>query len=94
MKTIDELYKEVMGNEELKEEFLAAVQNNTGGAFLKNHGCEASLPEVMEYINGLKTVELSEDDLETVAGGCKPESDKCHTFYDCYSSTAWCDISC
>lgn len=94
MKTIDELYKEIRTNEALKEEFLQAVGNGTGGDFLKKHGCDASHQDIMDYAKGLGEVELSEDDLENVSGGCKPESDKCHTFYDCYTSTAWCDISC
>ena len=51
MKTLQELYDEVITSEELKKEFIetqgkdAAVQ-----AFLKKYGCEAKTEEVMSFI--------------------------------------------
>ena len=71
MKTMEELYNEVMGSDELKKEFLAAAGSNESvQAFLKKYDCDATVEEVTAF---LKTkggsTELSDEDIADVAGG-------------------------
>lgn len=72
MKTIQELYSEVLKNEELKKAFSKAVQDRTVEDFLKSHGCEASKEDVAAFLKEqqAKTGELADNELEDVAGGC------------------------
>ena len=37
--------------------------------FLKAQGCEASVTDVMDYLKSMDSQELSDDDLDMVAGG-------------------------
>ena len=69
MKSIEELYKEVMENEALKAEFATAYREGNVSEFLKKHDCDATAEEVSEYVNGVKDEALSLDDLDNVAGG-------------------------
>jgi hypothetical protein len=69
MKTLEQLYEEIQSNEELKKEFTASIKENTTDDFLKKHDCDANIRSVMAFMNNLKDGELSEDDLESVAGG-------------------------
>lgn len=72
MKTIQELYNEVLKSEELKKAFSEAVQNNTVEDFLKAQGCEASMEDVAAFLKEqqAKTGELADNELDNVAGGC------------------------
>ena len=69
MKTLEEFYKEVQNNEALKAEFSNAFKEGNSDEFLKKHDCEATTAEVMAYIKGIGSQELSDDDLDMVAGG-------------------------
>ena len=71
MKTIQELYSEVLKSEELKKAFFEAVQGKTVEDFLKKNGCEASIEDVAAFLKEqqTKTGELSDGDLTDVAGG-------------------------
>ena len=72
MKTIQELYNEVLKSEELKKAFSEAVQNKTVEDFLKSHGCEASMEDVAAFLKEqqAKSGELADNELADVAGGC------------------------
>ena len=72
MKTIQELYSEVLKSEELKKAFSEAVQNKTVEDFLKAQGCEASMEDVAAFLKEqqAKTGELTDNELDNVAGGC------------------------
>ena len=74
MKTIQELYKEVIASDELKKEFMEATRDEKEakkkvGEFLKKHGCDATIEEVKAFFEEKLEGELDEDDLEAVAGG-------------------------
>ena len=80
MKTIQELYSEVMGSQELKEQFIEAAKAGKQEAFLKEHGCEATMEEVQAFLEAKQSEDapLSFDELENAAGGgCErdPEAD-------------------
>ena len=71
MKTLEELYTEVMGNEELKAAFVAAMKEKRVGEFLKAHGCDVGKEEMIAFAkmkhgaNG----EISDEELDSVVGG-------------------------
>jgi len=80
MKNLDEMYQEVMADEALKEEFIAALRDGGVSEFLKAHDCDATEAEVNDYVYGRKEEELSLDDLDNVAGGgCGLIYPKTHT---------------
>ena len=70
MKTIEELYNEVMASEEMKKEFLALKPEEVEG-FAEKYGCKATFDEIKAFLTEKSTAsgELSDDELEQVAGG-------------------------
>ena len=70
MKTLEELYNEVLASEELKKEFLAVKPENVKD-FAAKYGCEAGLDEIKTFFEAKKSQagELSDADLDQVAGG-------------------------
>ena len=68
MKTIEELFEEILASKELREE-LRATTDKTLGAFLKKHGCNADPKEFMAFLRSHSEGELEDVDAETVAGG-------------------------
>ena len=72
MKTLQELYNEVLAREELKNEFLEAGKNGKALDFIKAHGCDATADEIKAFLEAQTQAdkELSADELENVAGGC------------------------
>ena len=71
MKTLDELYAEVMNSEELKNEFLTLKTPEDIVTFAAKHGCTATLDEIKAFFEekAKASGELSEDELAQVAGG-------------------------
>ena len=75
MKTLQELYNEVIQSDELKKEFLETAKNGKAEDFIKAHGCDATLDEIKAFLEEQtkSDKELSADELENVAGGaCNP----------------------
>ena len=81
MKTIQELYSEVIVSDEQKKALVEAMKANKLEDFLKAHGCEATVEEVQEYIEAKAAedapIELSDDELKLVAGGSFVDSVEC-----------------
>ena len=71
MKTIQELYSEIMASQELKAQFIEAAKAGKQEEFLKTHGCEATLEEVKTFLEAKQNEDapLSFDELENAAGG-------------------------
>ena len=71
MKTIQELYSEIMASKELKEQFIEAANAGKQEEFLKAHGCEATLEDVKAFLEAKQNEDapLSVDELENAAGG-------------------------
>ena len=71
MKTIQELYSEIMASQELKAQFIEAAKAGKQDEFLKAHGCEATLEEVKAFLEAKQQEDapLSFDELENAAGG-------------------------
>ena len=70
MKTLEDFYKEVQENEELKKEFVSAYKEGSMGEFLEKQKCDATPADVVAFLKGTKEEVTSEDDLSKVAGGC------------------------
>ena len=77
MKTIQELYSEIMASQELKAQFIEAANTGKQEEFLKAHGCEATLEEVNGFLETKRQEDapLSENELKNVTGGtCNDKS--------------------
>ena len=67
MKTLQELYKEVIASDELKQEFMEAAKDKENGQknveeFLKKHECDATFDELKTFLVDKSDEELDEDD--------------------------------
>lgn len=69
MKTLQELYTEIIGSDELKKAYLEAAKGGKIAEFLKAQGCEASVEEIKGFLKEKANQELSDADLDNVAGG-------------------------
>ena len=80
MKTLEELLKEINESEELQKEFADATESDTLGEFLKKHGSDATLEELVEYVKEKDNTQgsLSDEEVAAVAGG---RDKKCVTLF-------------
>lgn len=69
MKSLEELYAEIQNDESLKQEFVNSFKEGGVENFLKDHECNATAEDVMNYMNSLRDGAVSDDDLDMVAGG-------------------------
>ena len=94
MKTIQELYTEIMANDELKKAFVEAMKAGKLEDFLKERGCEATEEEVKEFVETKAAsdapIELSDDELKHVAAGSGIHSETCY----CTGKTCGCSNTC
>ena len=85
MKTVEELLKEIGESEALKTEFEAAADQDKVAEFFKQHDCEATLEEIVDFVkaNEKEDAELSDKELDSVAGGgwFTPRKKKCVTIF-------------
>ena len=68
MKTLQELYGEIISSEELKAAFAEAAKKGKGVDFLKTQGVETTAEELAVFLKS-QTGELSDEGLDNVAGG-------------------------
>ena len=72
MKTLETLYQEVLASDELKKGLAEAAKAPEGlTQWVKDQGCEATAEEIGAFLKEkrAKTGELSDDELESAAGG-------------------------
>ena len=69
MKTLEELYNAVMSDRVKMGEFVAASGRNKLSAFAEKYGCNSTEEEVRKFFLKKCEGELSDDELEKVAGG-------------------------
>ena len=69
MKTVEELYGEIIADEELKKRFAEAEKNGKTTEFIRELGCGANDEEISSFLAKLSYAELSDDELDNVAGG-------------------------
>ena len=94
MKTVQELYGEIIASDEQKKAFVEAMKAGKLEDFLKAHDCEASVEEVKEFIETRTAedtpIELSESELKQVAAGSGIHSETCY----CTGKTCGCSNTC
>ena len=81
MKTLKELYNEIITNDELKKAFVAAAQSEEAiVAFAKEHGVDTTLEEIKAFLKEQtlgENKELAPEEMENAAGGtCNKRTDK------------------
>ena len=90
MKTIQEPYGEIMANDDLKKDFVAAMKANKLDDFLKAYDCEATEEEVQEFLEtkvaSHTLTGLDDDQLKSVAGGTHPATFACSVNNSCACS--------
>lgn len=71
MKTLGELYDEVLKSEELKKALAGAVKDGKVEDFIRANGCAASAAEFSAFLKERqsKPGELADEELASVAGG-------------------------
>ena len=94
MKTMQELYGEIIASDELKKAFVEAMKAGKLEDFLKERGCEATEEEVKEFVETKAAsdapIELSDDELKHVAAGSGIHSETCY----CTGKTCGCSNTC
>ena len=92
MKTLQELYNEVIKSEELKKEFLEAGKNGKAEEFIKAHGCDATEAEIKAFLDNQAKAdkELSVEELENAAGGTCNEATKSEIVTSIFSAGIVC----
>ena len=80
MKTLKELYNEIITNDELKKAFAAAAQSEEAiVAFAKEHGVDTTLDEIKAFLKEQTQAgnkELAPEEMENAAGGtCNERTD-------------------
>ena len=77
MKTLKELYDEILASDELKKEFAGCAANEQDtAAFLEKYGCDATVEELKEFIKekmAENMAKISEEKLAAAAGGTDAE---------------------
>ncbi len=69
MKTLEELYNEVMSNRVKMGEFVAASGRNRLSDFAEKNGCNATENEIRKFFLKKCEGDISDEELEMVAGG-------------------------
>ena len=69
MKTLQSLYAEITGSDALKKAYLEAAKGGKVADFLKANGCEATAEEIKAFLKEKADQELSDAELDSVAGG-------------------------
>ena len=69
MKTLQEIYNEIVGSDELKKAYLEAAKGGKVAEFLKANGCEATAEEIKAFLQEKADQPLSDAELDSVAGG-------------------------
>ena len=71
MKTLQELYNEIMADDGLKNAFVEAAKDNKVVEFAKEHGAETTLDEIKAFLEASKPQEgeLAPEEMENAAGG-------------------------
>ena len=70
VKTFEELYQEITASEEQKKAFVQAQKEGKVPEFLKAHGYSVTEKDLAAFTEKQSGVELSDDELDDVAGGC------------------------
>ena len=73
MKTLQELYDEMLAGDEMKNAFVEAARVGTLADLLKEQGCEATADEFVAFLDEKAQGEMTDEELDTAAGGSEEE---------------------
>ena len=85
MKTLQELYKEIINSDELKKAFTEAAKAGEALEFIKVHGCETTEEELKAFLSK-QSGELSDDELDNAAGGTCNATTRDETLYSIFTA--------
>ena len=83
MKNLQELYAEIIGSDELKQAYLEAAKGGKVADFLKAQGCEATAEEIKAFLKEKSNQQLSDEELDSVAGGACNHTTGCEVVLSC-----------
>ena len=89
--TIQEAYKKITSSEELKKKAIEALKAGKTEEFLKEQGIDITVEQIKDYIQALKSGELSKEELDLAAGGCSNVT--CDIFFSIYTVIVGCTAS-
>ena len=69
MKTLQELFAEIMASDEMKKAFTEAAKEGKVLDYIRANGCEATMEEIQTYLKDKADRELSDEELDSAAGG-------------------------
>ena len=69
MKTLQELKKEIVADEELRKAWSEAIRGGKMMEFIKARGVDATAEELTAFLENEKNGEISDEELDNVAGG-------------------------
>lgn len=77
MKTIEQLYTELLSSEGMKKELAKAMKENKVEEFLKANGCNATVKEAVAFMKekSKKQGEISDAELDSISGGSSAACD-------------------
>ena len=91
MKTLQELYKEILASDELKKAFLEAAEDGRMVEFIKAQGCDATEEDLKVFVKEqAKSRSVSDEELDNVAGGTCNERTAEETKYSLKTLGAGC----
>ena len=73
MKTLQELYDEMLASDELKNAFVEAAKAGKLADLLKEQGCEATADEFVAFLGEKAQGEMTDEELDEAAGGSEEE---------------------
>ena len=76
MKTLQDLYTEIMSSDEQKRAFVEAAKGGKLEDYLRASGCEATLEDVQVFLKEKSEAQLSDEELDNAAGGGCTEQGK------------------
>ena len=92
MKSLQDLYKEIIANEELKKAFMEAAKAGKVLEFIKAQGCETTEEELKAFLSK-QSGELSDDELDNAAGGGCNDTTKGEVFSSTLSFGIVCAVA-
>ena len=90
MKTLQELYGEVIASDKLKKEFAEAAKSGKTEDFLKANGCEVSEEDLVAFLKDRSGKELTDEELDNAAGGTCNENTALEAVYSTFSAGVLC----
>ena len=90
MKALQELYAEIIGNDELKKAYLEAAKGGRVAEFLKAQGCETTAEEIGAFLKEKAQGQLSDAELDSVAGGVCNDTTREETVMSVLTAGTYC----